>query len=216
MSRFLSASTLLAFLVVLPACTDEPTSASNATPADAPATTGQPQADSSDTKAERAAAALLSADDVAGLDSTGVPVYVPVVPDGWKLEEALMERNQETRQLEPFYSLFYRTPDSTCVYISGSEGLGEPFPTAQPNERTVAVAGVPTDGPVRLGWGVAGEEGVGWEGGLVATEAFATGGHSYVVGTSDDEGCRMASPDDVETLLSTLRALDPALDARLN
>ena len=126
-----------------------------------------------------------------------------------------MERNQETRQLESFYSLNYSTPDSTCVYLSGSEGPGEPVPTAPPTERTVTVGGVPTVGPVRLGWGVAGEEGVGWEGGLVATEAFATGGHSYVVGTSDEEGCRMASPDDVETFLTSLRALDPALDARL-
>ena len=216
MSRFLSASTLLAFLVVLPACTDEPTSVSNATPADSSATTGQPQADSSDTKAERAAAALLSADDVAGLDSTGVPVYVPVVPDGWTLEEAFMERNQETRQLEPFYSLNYRTPDSTCVYITAYEGPPEPFATAPQNERTVTVAGAPTGGPVRLGWGDTGETAGIWAGGHVASEAFETDGHSYGVGTSNERGCTVASPDDVETLLSTLRALDPALDARLN
>ncbi|HEX8299259.1 MAG TPA: hypothetical protein VF594_08880 [Rubricoccaceae bacterium] len=195
--------------LTLSACTsDEP--AADAGTAD---TTAPAQADVSGTMAERAAAAGISDEDVAYLDSTEVPVYLPSLPEGWRLEEVFTERDNENDTFVHFYSATYRTPDSTCVSISGSEGPGEAFPTAPPNERTVTVAGVPTNGPVRLGWGVAGQEGPGWEGGLVATEAFGTGEHSYVVGTSDEEGCQVASPEDVETFLTSLRALDPALDA---
>ena len=212
MSRSLSATALIAALLVFSACTDEPTSASDAAPADTSATTDSPQASPSDTKAERAAAAALSSDDVAMLDSTGVPVYVPVLPGGWTFEEAWTMREEEPPQLDPFYSLNYRTPDSTCVYLSAWEGPGERFAEPPPNERDVTVTGVPTDGPVRLGWSAAGEGSGRWAGGLVATEAFGPDGHHYLVGTGDAEGCGLASPEEVEAFLLSLRALDPAAD----
>ena len=207
---------LVGALLILSACTPDAPE-----PAAAPGDSARPPADSSDTKAARAAAAGLSDEYVAYLDSTEVPVYLPVMPEGWRLEDVFTERDDENDTFVHFYSATYRTPDSTCVSISGSEeGLFDEnfpasFPTTPPNERTVTVPGVPTAGPVRLGWGVSGEEGAGWEGGLVATEAFGIEGTSYVVGTSDEEGCQVASPEDVETILTSLRALDPALDARL-
>ncbi len=207
----LRAGTLLGSLLIFSACTPE-APATGAT-ADGPA---QPQPDLSGTKAERAAAAGLSAEDVAYLDSTEVPVYVPVAPQGWRLEEAFTERDEAARTFVRFYSVTYRTPDSTCVSISGMEGPREPWASAPPHERPVVVPGVPTAGPVRLGWGVSGEDAAGWEDGLAATEGFGAGPASYVVGTSSDDGCRMATPEDVETLLTTLRALDPDDDVALN
>lgn len=202
---------LIGALLILSACTpDAPETAA------APGDPARPPADSSDTKAARATAAGLSDEYVAYLDSTGVPVYLPVLPAGWQVEDVFTERDNENDTFVPFYSATYRTPDSTCVYISGSEGPGEPFATAPPDERTVTVVGVPTDGPVRLGWDAAGEDSGNWAGGLVATEPFGGDGHSYVAGTSDEQGCEAASHEDVETLLAALRALDPADDVAVD
>jgi len=207
---------LIAAVLVLSACTPDEPAGTTEPDAGAADTATSAEAGASGTKAERAAAAGLSDEQVAYLDSTEVPVYLPVLPEGWRLEDAFTERDDENDTFVHFYSVTYRTPDSTCVSISGSEGAGEPWSDVPPNERDVTVSGVPTDGPVRLGWGVAGGEDAGWEGGLVATEAFGTDGHSYVVGSSNEDGCQVASPEDVETFLASLRALDPDMDVAPN
>ncbi|HEX9951629.1 MAG TPA: hypothetical protein VGB53_07660 [Rubricoccaceae bacterium] len=210
-----TARAILFAAIAFSACTsDEPAGTADAGAAD---TTAAAQTNATGTKAERAATAGISDEDVAYLDSTEVPVYLPALPEGWRLEEVFTERDNENDTFVHFYSATYRTPDSTCVVISGREegtdGFPPSWPSTPPNERNVTVAGIPVDGPVRLGWGVAGEGATGWEGGLVATEEFVMDGHSYVVETSGDEGCQMASHEDVETFLTSLRALDPALDA---
>ena len=211
MSRFtrsLPASTLLGALLLFSACTDDAASVP-ATPPDAPV--------AADTKAARATAAGLSVEDVAYLDSTGVAVYVPVTPEGWQFSDAFTERDDATGGFVPFYSVSYLTPAGACVSLSATSGPRQEWTAAPPNERTVTVAGVPTGGPVRLGWGAASDAGAGggatgWDN-QVATEGFGTQGVTYVAGSSTDEDCRLASPDDVEALLATLRPLDPAADA---
>jgi hypothetical protein len=166
--------------------------------------------------AERAAAAGLSDEQVAALDSTGIPVYLPVLPDGWTLVEAVTNRDEEYDPSVPFYSLTYLTPDSTNVFVYGTEGPGVPWASAPLNTRTVAVPGVPTSGPVRLGWSGVGEQAEGWENGIVQTEGFGPDGHTYAVGTTYEEDQRVASVGDVETLLTSLRALDPDMDVAPN
>lgn len=214
MFRLFPASALLAVLLVLPACTDEPASASDAAPADSSATTDSPPAGSSGTKTERAAAAGLSDAQTAALDSLEVPVYVPALPEGWALQEAMTERLESGGTFYPGYELHYRTAAQTCLHlIAASEGLGDVFVMEPPHTRDVAVAGVPTDGPARLGWGLAGETVEGWDGGRVATEWFRTGDLSLSLQSPDDaDACGPASPEDAEAFLVSLRALDPADD----
>lgn len=214
----LSPRLLLGVLLVLSACTsDAPAESASTGAAD---TTSAAPAGASGTMAERAAAAGISDEDVAYLDSTQVPVYLPTLPEGWRLEEVFTERDNENDTFVHFYSATYRTPDSTCVSISGKEGPADPWASAPPSERAVAVPGAPTSRPVRLGVGTTGDAAGDWGNGLITTEGFGENGHTYVVGTSDEdtEGhvCRAASREDVETVLTSLRALDPALDARTN
>ena len=211
MSRLLPASVLLAVLLVLPACTDDSTSTtSDAIPADSSAA-DQPQAGSSGTKAERAAAAGLSDGQIAALDSLEVPVYVPTLPEGWTLQEATTERLESDGTVYPGYELHYQTAAQTCLHlIAASEGLGDVFVMEPPHTRDVVVPGVPTDGPAHLGWGLAGETAEGWEGARVATEWFRTGDFSLSLQSPDEaDACGPASPEDAETFLASLRALDP-------
>lgn len=211
---FLPLRPVLGGLLVLSACTsDAPDASAGAGAAD---TTAAAQASPSGTKAERAAAAGLSDEQTAALDSAGVPVYLPVMPEGWTLVDAVTNRDEEYDPSVPFYSLTYLTPDSTHVYVYGKEGEGVPWASTPANTRDVAVPGGPTGGPVQLGWGGVGDQAEGWENGIVAAQAFGRDGHSYSVGTTYEEDQRVASPADVETLLTSLRALDPNLDAAPN
>ena len=214
MSRLLRSCALLAVLLTLSACSDEATSASDATPAGASDATGQPQDGASGTKAERAAAAGLSDAQTAALDSLEVPVYIPALPEGWTLTDASTERLESDGTVYPGYELHYRTAAQTCLHlVAASEGLGDVFVMEPPHTRDVTVTGVPTDGPTRLGWGVAGETAEGWDGGRVATEWFRTGDLSLSLQSPDDaDACGPASPEDAEALLVSLRALDPADD----
>lgn len=191
-----SAALLLVGLLTLAACADT-------APADsAPAVP--------DDRAARAAAAGLTDDDVAYLDSTGVTVYVPVMPAGWSRKEVFVEADESGRIL-PYYAITYTSETGACVSVgAATEGLGDVFVEEPPHERAVAVPGVPTDGPARLGWATAATK--GWEAGHVGTEWFGAGMPQFSVATSADEGCRNASPDEVEAVLKTLRPLNPADD----
>ena len=204
---------LVGALLILSACTPDAPE-----PAAAPGDSARPPADSSDTKAARAAAAGLSDAQTAALDSLEVPVYVPALPDGWTLQEATTERLESDGTFYPGYDLRYQTAAQTCLHlIAASEGLGDVFVMEPPHTREVAVPGVPTDGPARLGWGLAGETAEGWEGSRVATEWFRTGDLSLSLQSPDDaDACGPASPEDAEALLASLRALDPADDASAN
>ena len=177
-----------------------------------------------DTRATRAEAAGLSERQAADLDSLGVPVYVPVLPDGWTLTRATARRVEDGESVWPEYALTYQTPQGTCLTVdAASEGLGDVFADDPPNERDVRLPGVPTEGPARLGWGIAGERTEGWEDGRVATEWFGTDGlalsaRSGAGAASNEAGdsdCPPASPEATETLISSLRPLDPAADAIL-
>ena len=207
---------LIVALLVLSACSSDAPGDSASADAGAADTTAGAQVNPSGTKAERAAAASLSDEQVAALDSTGIPVYLPVMPQGWTLVDAVTNRDEEYDPSVPFYSLTYLTPDSTHVFVYGTEGPGVPWASAPLNTRTVSVPGVPTSGPVRLGWSGMGEQAEGWENGVVQTEGFGQDGHTYAVGTTYEEDQRVASVDDVETLLTSLRALDPDMDVAPN
>ncbi|HEX8299258.1 MAG TPA: hypothetical protein VF594_08875 [Rubricoccaceae bacterium] len=210
-SLFLRA--LMGALLILSACTP-----------DAPATDAPPDADRaaepqgtfSGTKAERAAAAGLSDEQVAVLDSAGVPVYVPTLPDGWTLVEAVTNRDEQYDPSVPFYSLTYLTPDTTHVFVYGTDGPEVPWASAPSNTRDVAVPGIPSAGLVKLGWGGAGEQSDEWKGGIVSSEGFGENGRTYAVGTTYEEDQRVASVADVETILASLRALDPEMDVAPN
>jgi len=201
---------LVVALLVLSACTSR-------TPdevAVVPSKTDAPPAPPEDTKATRAEAAGLDEGQAAALDTLGVTVYVPVLPEGWRLLEALTDTLTEDGVFYPSYTLRYRTSQGTCLdLLAASEGLGDVFLSEPPHERDVRVSGVTTTGPVHLGWGIAGETDEGWEDGRVATEWFGTDGLYLSVQSSDADECRPASPEAAEALLSTLRPLDPAGDA---
>jgi hypothetical protein len=197
----------LALLLVVAGCTPR----TSAEPPDAPVQEPEPPPPA-DTRETRAEAAGLSRREAAALDSLGVPVFVPALPKGWTLDGATAERTAEGSF--PEYTLRLRTAEGTCLdVLAASEGLGDVFLGDPPHERDVRVPHVPTSGPARLGWGVAGETVEGWEDGRVATEWFGTDGLSLSVQSSDADGCRPGSPEAAETLLAALRPLDPADDA---
>jgi len=203
----------LALLLALAACTSRAPSEPPRASADAPDDEPDPPADTAETRAE---AAGLSRREAALLDSLGVPVYVPVLPDGWALDEATARRIEDGGVSFPEYELRLRTPEGTCVEVrAASEGLGDVFLEDPPLERDVRVPGVPTDGPARLGWGIAGGTAEGWEDGRVATEWFGTDGLAVAVGSTDADGCRPGSPEAAEAVLASLRPLDPEDDAVL-
>ena len=167
-----------------------------------------------DTPAARAEAAGLSDAQFDGLAALGVPVYVPDLPEGWTLADATYGLPGDSTALWPEYTLRVRTSEQTCLALDGaSEGIGDVFVDEPPNERDVRVPGVPTAGPARLGWGIAGETTEGWEDGRVASEWFGTDGLFLNVRSDDADGCVPASPEAAETLLESLRPLDPADDA---
>lgn len=187
-------------------------------PAKVPAPAGEPSA-SADTTRSRADAAGLTEAQASELERLGVPVYVPVLPPGWTLAEATSAAPTSDGDVAyPEYTLRYRTPAGACLSIvAASEGLGDIFLDTTPNGRDVAVRGVPTSAtyPVRLGWSAPGDGTEGWDGGRVQTEWFGTDGLALNVGSDGGGGCAMASPDDAEALLASLRPLDPADDALL-
>ena len=177
---------------------------------------GEPQPDLSGTRAERAAAAGLSGENVAEIDSAGITAYVPVMPAGWTVQDVFTERDGDGPVL-PNYTITYRSPAGACVFVNAaSEGLGGVFVAEPPNERAVFVPGVPMDEPARLGWATAADSTVEWGAGLVQTEWFGRGMPQLGVSTGTDEGCQYASPDEVEAVLKTLRPLDPDDDVLLN
>ncbi|HEX8386587.1 MAG TPA: hypothetical protein VF576_10400, partial [Rubricoccaceae bacterium] len=152
----------VAAVLVLSACTpDEP--ASVAEPA---ATAAEPEP-AADTPESRAEAAGLSPEQAAALDSLGVPVYVPVLPEGWSLDEATSATSEsDDGTAYPEYLLRVRTDEETCLELhAASEGIGDVFLGEPPHERDVRVPGVPGGGPARLGWGIVGETEEGWEDG---------------------------------------------------
>lgn len=204
-----AALSLLAAVLVLSACTPaEPA------PAAEPDAAAEPEP-AADTQESRAEAAGLSDRDVAALDSLGVPVYVPVLPDGWTLDEVTARTVDGGDSTSfPEYVLRVRTAEETCLEVhAASEGIGDLFVEEPPHERDVRVPGVPTGGPARLGWGIAGETTEGWEDGRVATEWFEAGDFYLAVLSNDADGCRPGSPEAAETLLGSLRPLDPDDDA---
>ncbi|HEX8299257.1 MAG TPA: hypothetical protein VF594_08870, partial [Rubricoccaceae bacterium] len=142
--------------------------------------------------------------------------YVPVLPEGWTLEEATTERLESDGTMYPGYELHYRTASQTCLHLmAASEGLGDVFTMEPPHTRDLTIPGVPSDGPAVLGWGIPGETAENWEDGRVATEWFQTGRFSLSLQTPDaTEACGPVSPEDAEAFLLSLRALDPEDDAR--
>ena len=198
---------LLATALVLGGC-------STPDPAPAPSRAADAPPAPPDTPAARAEAAGLSDAQFDALSGLGVPVYVSDLPDGWTLADATSALPGDGTALWPEYALRIRTSEQTCLALDGaSEGIGDVFLDEPPNERGVRVPGVPTAGPARLGWGIAGERTEGWEDGRVATEWFGTDGLFLNVHSDDADGCAPASPEAAETLLESLRPLDPADDA---
>ena len=194
---------LIAALVGVAACTGTPAD-------DVPAA---PAAGTAEVPASRAEAAGLDDDQAAALAALGVPVYVPVMPAGWTLVRATTDSLAEGTAVWPEYGLDYRTDRGTCLSLVGaSEGLGDVMLDAPPYERDVRVPGVPMHGAARLGWGVAGERAEGWEDGRVATEWFGADVLAVRVEASRTDACPPASPEAVETLVGSLRPLDPADD----
>ena len=200
---------LLAALLGLAACAGEPPAAPRAAPdrSDAPAPPP-------DTPATRAAAAGLDREQAAALAALGVAVYVPAMPAGWTLTSATADSLADGAAVWPEYTLRYLTDRRTCLaVVAASEGLGDVFAEEPPRERDIRVAGVPTAGPARLGWGVAGERTAGWEDGRVATEWFGTDVLAVRVEAGSTDGCPPASPEAAEAVLTSLRPLNPADDA---
>ena len=167
-----------------------------------------------DAPVTRAEAAGLSRDQADALTALGVPVYVPVMPPGWTLVSATADSTVGGGSVWPEYEIAYRTDRGTCLSVIGaSEGLGDVMVETPPYERDVRVAGVPMHSAARLGWGVAGERAEGWEDGRVATEWFGADVLAVRAEASRTDGCAPASPEAVETLVGSLRPLDPADDA---
>lgn len=194
---------LLAALVGVAACTGTPAD-------DAPT---DPAAGTADAPASRAEEAGLDEDQAEALAALGVPVYVPVMPAGWTLVRATADSSAEGVAVWPEYALDYRTDRGTCLSLVGaSEGLGDVMLDEPPYERDVRVPGVPMHGPARLGWGVAGERAEGWEDGRVTTEWFGADVLAVRAEAARTDDCQPASPEAVETLVGSLRPLDPADD----
>ena len=167
-----------------------------------------------DTRATRAEAAGLSRRQARALAALGVPVYVPTLPAGWRLGSAPADSLVEGDFAWPEVMLRYQTDRATCLAVVGaSEGLGDVMVDEPPYERDVRVPGVPTLGTARLGWGIPGERAEGWEDGRVATEWFGTDVLAVRVEAAPGDDCAPASPEAAETLLASLRPLDPADDA---
>ncbi len=197
---------LLAALVGVAACTGTPGE-------DAPLGAEAP-AGAAEAPASRAEAAGLDEDQAAALAALGVPVYVPVMPAGWTLVRATADSTTDGGAVWPEYAVEYRTDRGTCLSLVGaSEGLGDVMVDEPPYERDVRVPGVPMHGPARLGWGVAGERAEGWEDGRVATEWFGADVLAVRAEAARTDACAPASPEAVETLVGSLRPLDPADDA---
>lgn len=192
---------LLAGLLAVAACTD-------ATPPNASADVAL------DDRAARAVAAGLTDRDVAYIDSAGVTVYVPVLPAGWSLDNLFVE-GEAPSVMDPYYMLTYKSPAGACLMVVVADTsivgtLGDDFSPDPPDERTVAIPGIATDGSARMGWATTAA--AGWEAGHVATEWFGSGATQINASTATDERCTNASPDEVEAVLKTLRPLDPAND----
>lgn len=181
---------------------------------DSSSTTRPPPDD--DDLAARAAAAGLTSEQAQQLVALGVPVMVPVLPEGWTSAgfEAAVDVYDGFRY--PYYRLDYDRADGACFGIgAASEGLGDVFLSEPPRSREVAVPGVATYGPVLLGWAEAGE--AEEEGGApyLRSEWFGADGLAVSFGSGDDgEGaCRRVTPDEAAALLASFRYLDPADDA---
>lgn len=168
-----------------------------------------------ETLESRAGAAGLSRRQAAALAALGVPVYVPEMPAGWTLLAASADSLADGAFVWPAYALRYQTDQQTCLSLVGaSDGLGDVMLDDPPYERTVRVPGVPMAALARLGWSVPGERTEGWADGRVASEWFGTDLISVRVEAAPGEGgCLPASPEAAESLLTSLRPLDPADDA---
>ncbi len=198
----------LAAALTLAACTPEAPATPDTLDADASATTAEPG--SSETMQARATAAGLSAEHLATLATAGSPVFVPVAPDGWTVRSVSVDPGIDGAEF-PNYTLTYANTAGACVAVNAaSEGLGGVFNDDPPNQRTVAVPGVPTDAPAVLGWSEASDTSEQWAGGRVQTEWFGSGMPQVNVGSSDADGCTNATPDEAEAILKSLRPLDPA------
>ena len=194
---------LLAAALSLAACT---------TRSDVPAAPAD--ADGAEAPPSRAEAAGLDREQADALTALGVPIYVPTMPAGWTLTSATADSTVGGGSVWPEYEIAYRTDRGTCLSLIGaSEGLGDVMVQEPPYGRDVRVPGVPMHAPARLGWGVAGERAEGWEDGRVATEWFGADVLSVRAEASRTDDCQPASPEAVETLVGSLRPLDPADDA---
>ncbi|HEX9951626.1 MAG TPA: hypothetical protein VGB53_07645 [Rubricoccaceae bacterium] len=202
---------LLSALVGLAACTS-PEAPAAALPGRAADSADVPVP--ADTPESRAEAAGLSRRQARALAALGVPVYVPTLPAGWRLLSATTDSLVDGGGAWPEVVLRYQTDRATCLAVVGaSEGLGDVMVDEPPYERDVRVPGVPMHGPARLGWGIPGERAEGWEDGRVATEWFGTDVLAVRVEAAPGDDCAPASPEAAETLLASLRPLDPADDA---
>jgi hypothetical protein len=207
---------LLLPVLLLAACTVEaPPPATPrviAPPRTASPPTPPPRASNLDTRGARAAASGLSADQLAALVALDVPVYVPTLPSGWRVERLDDTSVREGGTAYPGFLMRLRSASGACLDLdAASEGLGDVFVQPPPRTRELTISGVATIGPVVLGWSRAGDTAEGWETPHVSTEWFGMDGMWMKAAGGD--GCAAASADDTAALLATLRPLDPADDA---
>jgi hypothetical protein len=167
-----------------------------------PATPGDTPAPS--TATDRAAAAGLSDAQAAVLADLGVPVAVPGrLPAGWRVDGVDAQAGEY-----PEYTIRYAGPDGACFAVTaGTEGLGDRFVIAPPEQRDVDVPGLATYGPVPFGWSEADDAG-DWGPMRAGTEWFGTDGVAYAVDSPAGDGCERAAIADLTAVIGSMRMLD--------
>lgn len=191
---------LLACALALAACA----------PAASPDAPGSADASEDDLSA-RARAAGLTAAQADQLVALGVPVAVPGLPAGWRLDSLKVETTAPPAHVRASYSLEYRRADGACFSISGEQGaLGADLADEPSHERAVPVPGLAMDETPRLVWNDTEGRGPPY---VFAGSWFDS--IQIVLYSSEYDGCTRIGPDEGAAVLASLRYLDPAADATL-
>lgn len=148
----------------------------------------------------------LSEAHLAELRALGMPLAVPVLPEGW----ALRALQTDADAGGAYYALVYgRAADGACFAVSGaSDGFGGPeFPIVSAGVRLASLPRAPlarlyqaADDPLATSaqnWGV----------GALISEFVALDGLFVTFSSTPDEGCRALSLEEGAALFATLRLL---------
>lgn len=159
---------------------------------------------------DRAAEAGLSPEQASTLNRLGVPILVPVLPEGWRVADIEAGGLDSGSFYAPFYTIRLAHAEGACATLeAASDGLGDVFIMEPPQQRTVDTPGIARHGPALVGWGGANAE-EGWADRLT-TEWFGADG--YAIQLRSEPECAPLSPEAATRLLRGMRYLDDGDDA---